>query len=205
LTKEGLEIASPDTLQLKVGSTIIPCIPSATGSCDYSTSTTTNLPIVTLITKDSADTIKFEGTGFQTLAGFSAKAKYLNIEATSVDVQSDFLALAIFDKGVPLSAIPQKAFLYFQDQLEPIQHYAVNTNFTNAATVTALDSAVSCSYAGGCSISISQSGLLANLLSDSAKNNIRVCGQLCKLDVAGSNSNQVVCNLPALATTASID
>ncbi len=81
----------------------------------------------------------------------------------------------------------------------------MNINFTNAATVTSLDTAVSCSYAGGCTIAITQGGLLANLASDPAKNNIRVCGQLCQLDAAASTASQVKCKLPALATTSSVD
>jgi len=52
-----MAIATPDTVQLKVGTTIIPCIPSSTGACDYSTSTTTNLPVVTAVSKVSDDTL----------------------------------------------------------------------------------------------------------------------------------------------------
>jgi hypothetical protein len=102
------------------------------------------------------------------LTDFSGKAKYLNVEATTVDVQSDILALATFSKGVPLSSTSQRAFLYFQQNSQAVQHYAENINFTNDATVTALDSAVSCSYAGGCILSITQGGFLANLVSESS-------------------------------------
>ena len=163
--------------------------------------------MVTLVEKDTVSTtaIKFVGTGFQTLTDYTAKAKYLGVEATSVVVTSDTEALAEFANGVPLSSVSQKAFLYFTWAVSPIQHYAVNVNLTNAATVAALDAPVSCSFAGGCSISISQSGLLTNLLSDPARNNIRVCGQLCKIDTAASTASQVKCTLPPMATTASID
>jgi len=91
-----MEIATPDTLQLKVNSAIIPCIPSSTGSCNYSTSATSGLPVVTAVSKVSDDTLKFEGTGFETLTDFSGKARYLKVEAASVDVESDTLALATF-------------------------------------------------------------------------------------------------------------
>jgi hypothetical protein len=47
------------------------------------------------------------------LTDFAGKARYMNVEAASVDVQSDILAIAFFDKGVPLSSTSQRAFLYF--------------------------------------------------------------------------------------------
>jgi hypothetical protein len=71
--------------------------------------------VVTLVEKDTVSTtaIKFVGTGFQTLTDYTAKAKFLGVEATSVVVTSDTEALAEFANGIPLSSVSQKAFLYF--------------------------------------------------------------------------------------------
>jgi len=72
-----------------------------------------------------------------------------------------------------------KGQLYFQENASPKQQWAYfdsTATLINTPSVTAIDSAVTCSYAGGCSVSISQAGLLTSLVGDSTKNQVRVCG-----------------------------
>jgi hypothetical protein len=94
-----------------------------------------------------------------------------------VKVINDTDAISTFLKGVPVSASSQKAFLYFvQEGDTGVHHYALNANFTNAPTVKSISSDVNCSFAGGCTITLAQPGLLSNLLSDPTLNTIRACG-----------------------------
>jgi hypothetical protein len=128
--------------------------------------------------------------------------------ADSVSITSNTEAVATFSNGVPLIATALKPYLYFQSDNSPVQHWATSpytAKLTTALTATALDTSVSCSFAGGCSLSITQPGLLANLASDPAKNTIRVCGQRCELSPDESTSSQIKCKVPALPTTYSID
>jgi hypothetical protein len=109
-----------------------------------------------------------------------------------VSVTSSTEAVATFSNGVPLIATALKPYLYFQSDNSPVQHWATSpftAKLTTGLAATALDSTVSCSFAGGCSLSITEPGLLANLLSDPAKNTIRVCGQRCLLSPDESSSS----------------
>ena len=175
------------------------------GACDYQTSSAENMPLVTSVTKLDASTLQFVGTGFQLLTDFAPRVSYLGIEASEVSVGLDTTVTATFPNGVPISGVAQKALLYYVQASTGVQHHAQNINFVNAASVSALDSDVSCSFAGGCTIVVSQEGLLANLLSNPAKNTLRICGQLGKPDLMASTVSQVRFTVPALPTAASVE
>ena len=175
LTKENLIVDSD--LQLKVGSSIYPC-QGQNGECNFKTSD--SLITVNSLAKLTSDTVTITGTGFSGLSGFSPKFRFVSIFADSVTVTSDTEAVATFNKGVPLtlSTPLQRGFLLFQQDSDPaIQQWAVSTaTLLNPISTTALDSDVSCSFAGGCKVSISQEGLFNSLSTESSKNAIRVCG-----------------------------
>jgi hypothetical protein len=179
LTKEGLTVTD-GPLSLKVGSSVYACTGASANSCNYQTSST--LVTVSAISKSSDTTIDITGTGFSAYSASSSPFfRFAGIKADSVSVASDTSATATFTNGIPLTsgATGVKAQLYFQENSTPKQQWA---NFASTATlintpsVTSIDSAVTCSFAGGCSVSISQAGLLTSLVGDPTKNQVRVCG-----------------------------
>ena len=123
LTKENMAFATVDSLKLKVAANLIDC--SATGACDYQTSSAENMPLVTSVSKVDAVTLQFIGTGFQLLPDFTSRVRYLGIEASDVSIGlDDTTVTATFLNGVPLSNITHKALLYYVLESTGVQHYA---------------------------------------------------------------------------------
>jgi hypothetical protein len=69
-------------------------------------------------------------------------------------------------------------------------------------SITSTTSALSCSFAGGCTYAIEASGLTAALMNSS--NTVTICSNVCQLRVDLSDSNTAVCEVPSLATTFSV-
>ena len=179
LTKEGMAIVD-GPLSLRVGTSTYTCTGVAANSCNYQTSST--LVTVSAISKTSDTIISITGSGFSAYSGSSSPFfKFASIKADSVSVASDTSATATFNNGIPLTSgtVGVKGQLYFQENASPKQQWAYfdsTATLINTPSVTAIDSAVTCSFAGGCSVSISQAGLLTSLVGDPTKNQVRVCG-----------------------------
>jgi len=140
------------------------------------------LVTVSAIAKASDTTITITGAGFSAYTGSSSPLfRFASIKADSVSVASDTSATATFNNGIPLTSgtAGVKGQLYFQENASPKQQWAyfdAAATLMNTASVTSIDSAVTCSFAGGCSVSISQPGLITSLVGDPTKNQVRVCG-----------------------------
>ena len=81
-------------------------------------------------------------------------------------------------------------------------HWASNVDtFTNAPTVTAIDSSITCSFSGGCSFSVSQAGLSSAV--SQANTYINVCGNKAVL-TAASTSSKAYFTTPSLSTVYSM-
>ena len=77
-------------------------------------------------------------------------------------IASNVSLMATFNNGVPISQVALKPIVYFMSASSNITHWAqVSASLTTNMTVTSIDSSVSCSFAGGCLVSISQPGLLS--------------------------------------------
>lgn len=119
----------------------------------------------TALTLDSGlGTITVTGTGFfDTSAGFSASLTFAGVAADTVTVSSSTSLVASFSKGVPISATAISPVVVFSaTDNSGIQHWAkVNTGVTlqNALASTPVATSTSCSFAGGCSLSLSAVGL----------------------------------------------
>jgi len=71
---------------------------------------------------------------------------------------------------------------------------------TNTLSVTDSTAGLSCSFQGGCSYSVTASGLTSSLLNSSSANQIDVCGNPCVINEAASDSTQTTCTLPLVST-----
>lgn len=190
------------SLRVKYGADFYSC-EGTSGECDFLTDST--FPTVSTITKQDEHTLIFEGSGLQLLQNdFTAYATFNGIKSDTVTLDSDIQATATFVQGIPIGSAV-KARLYFKNA--DLIHWADSTaTVTNAlATGLAIDSDIECSFQGGCLLKVNQPGLVNNLLNDTSKNVIRVCGQVCSASATtNTESDSVSCVLPALATTKSI-
>jgi hypothetical protein len=70
------------------------------------------MPEVTAISIQGAGTISFAGTSFQ-ISGYQANATFGGVYADSVTISSDILALATWNKGVPVVMNATSPILFF--------------------------------------------------------------------------------------------
>lgn len=148
--------------------------------------------------------IIFEGANFPTSVDFTGHCTINGVAADSVSVSNSSYASCSFGTtGVPaVSVLP---VLYFQHTNGYQMHTYLNSTvtFSKTQTVTSSTSGLQCSFAGGCQYAIEADGLYATLLDST--NELQVCGSTCTLRDDLSSAAYAVCELPALATTYSID
>ena len=133
------------------------------------------MPVVSSIAQQDAYTLVFTGVGFS-FPGFPAQVSYINIMADTVTVDSDTQVTGVFTNGIPLSQSGKAPVLFFKDSASAASHWAASiATITNPVTVSALNSQVQCSFAGGCLIQVNQPGLLTNIMNDPVNNYINVC------------------------------
>jgi hypothetical protein len=122
---------------------------------------------VTSLTLDPAtSSITITGTGFTGFSSSLPHFSYSGVIADSVTLNSDMQAVATFTKGIPLTSgsLGVRGYLWFKDDSTLIEQWATSSaTLINSPTVTAVDESITCSFAGGCTLSITQNGLLSNL------------------------------------------
>lgn len=141
-------------LSVKLGGQIYPCV-GPTGACNYSTST--SMPLITALTKKDSQTLSLVGYNFILGSNYQVKVKFVGIFADTVIVGSATAITAIFNKGLPISSTSIKPELIYYDPLTNATHWSNNwgPGVVNAINTTTIDSNISCSFAGGCLLSIS--------------------------------------------------
>jgi hypothetical protein len=196
---KAMSISTSTSLKLMVDTTYYDCL-GTNGECDYNTEST--YPTITSVALIDSYNIGFEGTGLDALSSLTTMASFLGVDADLVTTHNSTHATALYSKGVPIgnNVIPR---LYFIDVSTGLTHWAVTTvTLSNSLPASIAINALSCSYAGGCSLNIPVKGLVQNLKNDTTKNVVRVCSQVCAL--ADADENSVNCQLPPLATTKSV-
>lgn len=144
------------------------------------------------------------GTGLTYLTSpFIVKAKYAGVEATSVALTSTSAILS-FSKGIPISQSAVVPEVYFYDPTNNVTHWALFSPTATLANPLASSQSVtplSCSFAGGCLLSVSSYGLYSTLKSTQNINQLKVCGQVCEPSDNDSTQNLMKCKIQSLATT----
>jgi hypothetical protein len=104
--------------------------------------------------------------------------------------------------GVPLSDDPVIPTLVFHTTADSLENTALtgDVTFTKAAGTFTGESALSCSFEGGCLYSITGTGL-ASSLAGNDDNKVMVCGNECLLDLDASDVTTAKCAVPSLMTT----
>ena len=138
------------------------------------------MPVVSTLqlSSDTAHLI-FIGSNFFTAANYAATAYYLGAASTSSSIIDATQVSASFPSGLPVSNTVIAPQLLFTDTSTGIGHFAaITTTIANAFTVSSSSSsAVSCSFAGGCTLSMNINGLSSSMQSGLAS--VAVCGQPC--------------------------
>ena len=93
------------------------------------------------------------------------------------------------------------------DPIESFNAKSITIDSTSDLTTalgSASSSAVTCSFAGGCTISVTGLSGLASALENPDRGKITVCGEVCKYNAADSDSNTAKCTMPEMVTSYSV-
>ena len=125
----------------------------------------------------------------------------MGIESSSGVINSSTTVEVSFDKGVPVSQTASALVLRFDHKTLNEQIYAVQNDIEllNESDLSGSTADLSCSFQGGCSYTITGTGLTSSLL-NSDINNIDVCGNPCVIDQDASDATQATCTLPHVST-----
>lgn len=74
------------------------------------------------------------------------------------------------------------------------------SEYTNALAATDSTSGLACSFAGGCTYTVTAQSLATMIRDDDSINHVTVCGQQCDLVEDDSSSSITTCTLPRLST-----
>jgi len=173
----------------------------------YNQLAATSTPIVEEIAVSGSpgNTITFTGTGFNTSTLLSPvtapEGRFRGAVATEVS-RTDTQVVVMFANGVPTVIVEDNEVpkLHFVATDFEIRAQEALTNAYTAEPLLTINQAdsVSCSFAGGCSFSVTAPGLTAALQS-SDENQITVCGNVCVLD-SSSDEGIATCTLAPLVT-----
>jgi DUF2075 family protein len=186
-------------MQISIDGSYYDC--ATNGSCTYIQLTGTS-PTISGVTLDGSS-MTFAGTSFPT-SDYDASCVYQGVtQAGTINSDSEVVC-DWTDMGVPLSETAVEPSIVFTHADGVIQLTADNSaavtldNPASAPTSTA----TSCSFAGGCSYTISGAGFYASL--QNSDNSISLCAETCVVDDALSTASEVVCTLPEISTTYSV-
>lgn len=195
---KALTIQSTDEIKLAIGAMTYAC--GNTGSPAECTLTQelASSPSLSSVTLSAVDTITMTGANFP--AGQDVSCSFKGVEGTAT--LSGNTVTCVFAKGVPASDAAEVAIVTFTDSVSKVSLRADSNGqtLTNALGAVSGAASLECSFAGGCTYSISGTGL-ASALQSSDMNKVTVCENECVLDLASSDSSQASCTLPALATS----
>jgi len=179
----------------------LPCSNSANpSSCQYQQLDTDTFPVVSSISNAVSGQIVFTGTNFYT-TGYAANASYGGAYADAITIDSATQVTATWTYGLPPLTTALMPSLWFNETGTDVRHYAnISTTLSKTLTVTGADSALTCSFAGGCNLTVNAEGLSTILKNDSINNFISVCDERCEFIQNLSDSSKAVCKLPKMST-----
>lgn len=198
-TTDAIEIDNA-AMQISISGSYYDC--AVNSSCVF-TQMTDSSPSFTDVTIDGSS-MTVTGTNFPT-SDYDAVCVFQGVEQTGtinsdIEVVCDWTSL-----GVPLAETEVAPSVVFRSTSNPDtdQLTAVNDSVTlsNPAS-TPTSTATSCSFAGGCSYTITGDGFYASM--QNSANSISVCAVACEIDDDASSASEIVCTLPDLATTYSV-
>lgn len=205
VTKKNVAVPST-TLSLsythkstKSGSTSTVTLTCSTASnCAYQTSSAST-PTISSVSQINS------GTGLQaTISNFAADSSYTavmyygSLAATTTTIVSSTAITGTFSNGLPPGVVQVSVSFEKNNRLTFTSGYQQTVSLS--ATV---GSPVTCSWAGGCTVAISQNSIKQGATAGDIS--VQVCGQTASLDLASSTTNTLNVIVPLYATSHSLD
>lgn len=116
------------------------------------------------------------GTDFD-ISGFTASVEFAGVTADSVTIDSATQATATFTWGVPIGT--GSPLITFDSDTETYSKFWSNgeSEYTNALAATDSTSGLTCSFAGGCTYTVTAQSLATMIRDDDSINQVTVCGK----------------------------
>jgi len=116
------------------------------------------------------------GTDFD-ISGFTASVEFAGVIADSVTIDSATQATATFTWGVPIGT--GSPLITFDSDTETYSKFWSNgeSEYTNALAATDSTSGLTCSFAGGCTYTVTAQSLATMIRDDDSINQVTVCGK----------------------------
>lgn len=116
------------------------------------------------------------GTEFD-ISGFTASVEFAGVIADSVTIDSATQATATFTWGVPIGT--GSPLITFDSDTETYSKFWSNgeSEYTNALAATDSTSGLTCSFAGGCTYTVTAQSLATMIRDDDSINQVTVCGK----------------------------
>ena len=193
------EVLASGALKVVVGTESFACVDTAGTACNYEQSAAAVFPAVDSATL-TATSIVFTGTNFLT-TGHTAKSSLSGVSADTVVVDSTSQVTATWTLGTPFIPAALSPLLMFTHDASGVAYKATTTaTVTNPLTVSSSSQGLSCSFAGGCLMTVAANGLSQMMKSDPTNNFITVCEEKCLLSETDSSPTEAKCLLPAVST-----
>jgi hypothetical protein len=115
------------------------------------------------------------GTDFD-ISGFTALVEFADVTADSVTIDSATQATATFTWGVPIGTGSPR--MTFDSDTETYLKVWTDgeSEYTNALAATDSTSGLTCSFAGGCTYTVTAQSLATMIRDDDSINHVTVCG-----------------------------
>jgi hypothetical protein len=164
--------------------------------CEYETTTAATPTISSLNTSGTSATASVNSFTFDNT--YTVKVHYgdASVGATSVSFPS---VTAEFTTGFTPGVVPVRISFEKNGQIT----YTSKYENTISLSATLVGTPLSCSWAGGCDIVLSQNGLTTGARGGDVK--VTVCGNTATARVTDSSTNQLILSAPAYVTTHSLD
>lgn len=191
-------------LTLKVGDVNYDCANDDPEKCNILEDSSAS-PTATSVTL-SSNQFTITGTSFPTDSIYTVYVIYNNAEHSGTVVSSEEIQATFTGNGVPLATSDLDVRVEFRENTSPVTGIVAMDTQTvaNAPAVSTFTPTVSCSYAGGCEISVTAPGIVASVLTNPTTSYIDVCGNQCLIDTTKSAESVLYCTLPELHTTYSV-
>jgi len=195
-TTVNLAFSHTSVLTSKVTRKITACEESS--NCSYET-TSSATPTISGVTKTNGNT-KLEATisNFDLTTDHSAKVYYGNAIVDADAIDSTTTVKGSFSDGFAIGKAAVRVAITKDDRTTFTSKYE-----ETVALSSTVASSVTCSWAGGCQIDISQTSIKQGAISEDLT--VTVCGKSAKLDLDASTNDNLVAIAPSYATTHSLD
>lgn len=136
---------------------------------------------------------------------YDADCVFQNATATVTYNNGD--VICTFSPSIPVAETSELAaidLIYYPNAANRIDNIVAKRNsvlVSNPKTIDSSGTEHDCSFAGGCTYSVTGDGISGSLSASPEDNYIEICSQRCELDYDLTDADTAVCRMAALATS----